>query len=117
MTWTAGQRAVINRETIVTIERVTPSGRAVVTGGRVFNANGNERVQLSSWELPSKLEPLTDKVEAQIAYKRERQETFCAVLNELDEAKAWARSYSIKATPANVEKAERLLAAIKGVMA
>ena len=29
-TWTVGQRAVIDRRTVVTVDRVTPAGRAVV---------------------------------------------------------------------------------------
>ena len=40
--WTAGQQVALNRAHIVTIDRVTPSGRACI-GERVFYPDGRER--------------------------------------------------------------------------
>jgi hypothetical protein len=59
--WTAGQKVVYNHnncEDIRTIDRVTPSGWAVV-GDRKFNADGKER-GASAWS-PSSIVPATDE--------------------------------------------------------
>ena len=40
--WTVGQQVSLNRNSVVTIDRVTPSGRAYI-GERAFNPDGYER--------------------------------------------------------------------------
>ena len=113
--WTPGQRAVINRSKIVTIDRVTPSGMAVVGDVR-FSADGHNRV------LCKKLEPLTPEIEAEIELFKRARIVGKLAHNAIQHAESWLRDrYGpfAKRTPeaADIAKAERFAAAIKEILA
>jgi hypothetical protein len=113
MPWVAGQQAVINRQTVVTIERVTPSGRAVV-GGRTYNADGTERSK-DPWRR-SRLEPLTVEIQAEMELVARGREVARDAHGAVDDAVKWLRqSLSWHRMPevADVEKAEKLSRAIR----
>ena len=116
--WTVGQKAVIGRETLVTVDRVTPSGRAVV-GDRMFELNGSERK--STGFSRARLYHLTPEVEAEMAVIRRGRLVAADGRNVIHNAENWFRSTfnSFRETVpdlADVEKAERLVAAIRHVM-
>lgn len=117
--WRVGQRAVIDRTSVVTIERVTPSGRAI-TKDRTFDRDGHERSNAAPHRR-SRLEPLTPEIEAEMALvqrsRRVRRDAFAAI----EAADKWLRSAfpswaNGASDVADVEQAERLTAAILGVM-
>ena len=64
-----GQRAVINRAKVVTIEKVTRSGR-IIADGRTFEADGVERVSGGTFGQRFRLEALTPEIEAAMALFR-----------------------------------------------
>lgn len=115
--WAVGQRAAINRRTVVTIIRVTPSGRAVVDapgGERTFNADGVER---GDTYRRARLYPLTKEIEAEIALAARSIKSFAELDAALDDLCKWVRNArpgwnrDISELP-DVEAAERLTAAI-----
>jgi hypothetical protein len=112
--WHAGQRAIIDRRTIVTIDRVTPKGWAVV-GERRFGADGRK-----IGGLRTLLEPLTPEIEAEIALATRGNEASRDALGQIEAANSWLRqrfSWNRRVTDAgDVEKAEHLAAAIRQVM-
>jgi hypothetical protein len=119
MTWTVGQRAVINRNTVVTVDRVTPTGRPVV-GNRTFDVNGIERVKGNPWRRPI-LEPLTAEIEAEMDLARRADRASEAVHDALEVADRWVRDNlsawnNTSPNVADVDRAERLAAAIRAVM-
>lgn len=118
--WTPGQRAVIDRREIVTIERVTRGGKAVV-GSRQFRPNGSE---VSSSLRSAQLDPLTPEIEAEMALAKKGSaatEKLRAVLNS---AAQWCRSnmshyngwHYVCPTPADISRAERLTVAIQAIL-
>ena len=107
--WTPGQRAVINRSKIVTIDRVTPSGMAVVGDVR-FSADGHNRV------LCKKLEPLTPEIEAEIELFKRARIVGKLAHNAIEVARYWLMNNNIP-DAINIAKAERLVAAIKEILA
>lgn len=113
-----GQRAVISRVQIVSVDRVTPSGRVIV-GDRTFNPDGYERAGGSRYHA-ARLEPLTPEIESEIQLVKRGAEASNAAAKAIASADAWLRrSFSVwgrhRRVPdaADVEKAERLIAAIK----
>lgn len=116
MAWTVGQKAVIGRVTIVTIDRVTATGRAIVGGRRSFNPDGSERT--SSWNR-SKLEPMTPEIQAEMDLVTRGRDAANDVYTAITTAERWSRdTLRMRGTPdvADVEKAERLTAAIRAVL-
>jgi regulator of protease activity HflC (stomatin/prohibitin superfamily) len=118
--WHVGQRAIIDRRIFVTIEQVTPAGRAIAAG-RTFDVNGIERSGRRSIRR-SKLEPLTAEIEAEIALKKRALEARGAAQDALDVADKWVRralsAWNATAPSADdVDRAERLAAAIRSAMA
>jgi hypothetical protein len=112
--WLPGQRAIIDRRTVVTIDRVTPSGRAVV-GDRTFHASGH---RIRGGGL---LEPLTPEIEAELALVERGNEATRDAWRELTLAEKWLRlnfsSWGGRIPEAaDVDRAERLAAAIRQVM-
>ena len=91
--WTAGQQVVLNRQLVLTIKRVTPSGRAVLENGVSFRPSGIQ-VNGDHWH-PNQIEPLTPEIET---YMRDAART------------AQASSAMVDA----IEQAERMIAAIHG---
>jgi hypothetical protein len=118
--WKVGQRAVISRTTVVTIERVTPTGR-VTAGGRKFGAGGWEAVKSGSWRVPPRLELLTPEIEAEMSLVVRGRAARLAAHAVLDDAYDWLRTVldtwnGSVPDAEDVDKAERLAAAIQGVM-
>lgn len=117
MTWTPGERAVIDRQRIVTIDRVTPSGRAVV-GHQTFGADGRER---TSNYRPGLLELLTAEIEVEMGLRARALKADEAMYVALDRVRGWQRNIlgGIRPNPASIadiQKAEALAAAIRSVM-
>lgn len=116
-TFTPGQRAVIDRTKIVTVERVTPTGR-VTAGGRKFDSSGWE-----SGNIPfrgrCRLYPLTPEIEAEMALIARGSRVHSEVSKASDALQIWLRN-SISGHPvpslADVEKAERIVATLREAM-
>jgi hypothetical protein len=113
--WLPGQRAIIDRRTVVTIDRVTPSGRAVV-GDRTFEANGFERRGGHKFRI-LKLEAITPEIDLIIR----GTQALHAAHKELEAADNWLRRNLSTWGPRipdapDVDRAERLAAAIRQVM-
>jgi hypothetical protein len=119
--WVKGQQAVINRQVIVTIEKVTSAGRAVVNGSK-FNSDGTE-FGSGRW-AENLLEPLTPEIEAEMAMRERGKAAYRQLKRETDVIAIWLRNTfyrggaPIPLVPAlaDIEKAERLAAAIKAIM-
>lgn len=116
--WHVGQRATINRQTIVTIERVTPAGRPIANG-RTFNADGTER--LGDPFRRSRLEPLTPEIQAEMDLVKRGQKASHDAFAAVEAADKWLRqalgSWGRKVPEAaDVEKVEKLAAAIRHLM-
>jgi hypothetical protein len=118
-TWTIGQRCVINRDRIVTVERITPSGR-VVADGRLFNADGTERRPTGRLRR-DRLEPLTPEIEAEVALRERAQDAYTEADKEVARAVKWMDSlfgwgrYKDRSAD-EVAKVETLAAAIRSVL-
>ena len=116
--WQVGQRVVLNREKVVTIEKVTPSGCAKINE-KVFEVNGQERT--SSYRR-SKIEPLTAETEVGMALEKRCGDASLALERAVRGALAWSSGRFSNAwtrrepCPADIEKAERIVAAIKREM-
>lgn len=118
--WRPGQQAVINRETVVTIERVTPVGRAIING-LTFNADGTGRSGGSRY-LRARLEPLTPEIQAEMDFavrgKNARAEADVAI----DRAQQWLwQTFGLWGRgsvpePSDVELAEEIAAALQRLM-
>ena len=116
--WTVGQKAVINRTDIVVIEHVTPTGHAIVKN-RTFDTDGNERPKRNSY--PDKLEPLTPELESEMDLGRRGLAAEMAAYGAIGQVQTWLqRTLSLwnRRVPdaADVDKAERLTAAIKQII-
>jgi hypothetical protein len=117
--WQAGQRAVIDRRTVVQIVRVTPSGRAIVGppgGERTFEPSGFERV--ASGYRRARLEPWSEEIEAEIAHAIRTQKAFRALGEAVSELEKWMRDARPRwqrdfSELADVEAAERITKAIE----
>ena len=114
--WQPGQLAVIDRRgPVVTIDRVTRGGRAIV-GDLTFDPNGRERGGSSY------LEPLTPEIEAQMALVARSRVAGNAAFEAIHAAELLVRKayrpwlkHGV-ADLADVEQIERLVAAIRGVL-
>lgn len=114
--WVAGQRAALNRSCIVTIARVTPTGRAIVEiDGRkmTFNPNGTERKEYDIWQTCNRLEHMTHEIETEVMAKERAEKAFLALRLNLENALRWWRNNHPergRPTPslAVVERAEKL---------
>ena len=111
--WTVGQQVALDRKRVVTIDRVTPSGRAFV-GDRQYNSDGRERGAGNHWFRG--IEVLTPELVEQIAlagrYRKARTLMHYAARN----LKAWATehcSFYSERVPdlAEIEQIERVAAA------
>ena len=117
--WTVGQRAVIDRRIIVTVDKVLPSGRAKV-GDRTFDANGLERNGGDKWRR-SRLESLTPEIENEMALVKHAAFISNQLQATLLRVERWTReSFGPwpRRVPAasDVERGERLLTAIDAAM-
>lgn len=115
--WQKSQRCVIDRSHIVTIDRVTPSGLAVV-GTVKFDQWGRNRF---SKFYSSRLEPLTDEIAADMALIDRGLAASAAAFKAIEIAEKWLRqrfNYYRRDTPEKiyVEMAERLASAISEAM-
>jgi hypothetical protein len=118
VTWLPGQRATIDRQQIVTIDRVTKGGRAVV-GDRQFAVDGKECGYRGSDRRL--LELLTPEIETDMKLREKRKAIFEKARQATLRAEQWiSKIYSpwrsFEPTDADVEKAERLAAAIARVI-
>ena len=116
--WSVGQKAVINKTDIVVINRVTPAGRAIVEN-RTFDTDGNERPKREN--RTDKLEPLTPELEAEMDLSRRGLAAEMAAYGAIGQAQTWLqRRLALwnRSAPnaADVDKAERLTAAIEQIM-
>ncbi len=116
--WTIGQRATINRQRIVTIERVTRAGRAVVEG-RTFEVSGRERIKGDTFRRPL-LEPFTPEIQAEMDLVDRGRKVFSEGHNLMEIAKRWlsvASSAWSRPVPEieDVDRAEKLTAALRGL--
>ena len=118
-TWRAGQQAVIDRNTIVTIERITPTGRIVV-GDRHFDSDGTER---KAGYRKSRIEPLTAEIQAEMALIERGYKARLAADKLIEKADKYVRTvlptYSRRGVPeeADVVRVERIIAALAEAMA
>lgn len=113
--WKAGQKAVIDRREIVTIDRVTPTGRAVV-GERTFRPSGYALGNASGY-----LELLTPDVEAEMALTSRGRKASGKCFKLLLDAEKFLRAEFSAWRPRvpeqdAVERAERLEAALRAVL-
>lgn len=117
--WQAGQRAVINRQAVVTVDRVTASGRPKV-GDRTFDVDGTERAAGVSFYRRAKLEHITPDIEAEMALRQRASAARSALYAALETVEKWQRDCfgSFRGDPdeADVAKAERLVSAITGAL-
>jgi hypothetical protein len=117
--WHIGQRCVINRDRIVTVERITPSGR-VVADGYLFNADGVER-RPTGRSRRDRLEPLTPEIEAEMALRKRAQDAYTESDRGVERAVKWVNNlfgwgrYKDRSAD-EVAKAEALAAAIRSVL-
>ena len=117
MTWAVGQKAVINRREIVTIEKVTYAKRAKVKN-RTFDVDGRETKPLDPWR-PWRLEALTPEIEAEMALASRARAISKAADKCVRDVRLWLDNrfgYSKAPEPADIEKAEALTAAINAVL-
>lgn len=118
--WFVGQEVIINRTLpILHVDKVTPTGRAVVDG-RTFDASGFERAPNKIYG-PGLLEPMTNEIGEEIAFRERASNVFSLIYKKLDKLEVWRKkAFSLwtKEIPsaANVERAERLAAAIDAIM-
>jgi hypothetical protein len=117
--WQVGQKAVISRRLVVTITHVTPTGR-VTANGRTFDKDGRERSGGDPWRRP-KIEPLTPEIQAEMDLETRGNKARKDAYTALAAAEKWMRSTSGglgRYIPelADVERTERLAAAIHGVL-
>ncbi len=116
--WIVGQRATINRQQIVTVERVTPAGRAIVEG-RTFEVSGRERTNGDFYSRPM-LEPLTPEIQAEMDLVARGRKVFPEAHSLMDTAKHWLQSeysawkHKIPKTEA-MDRAEKLTAALRNL--
>lgn len=116
-TWHVGQQAVISRQTVVTVEKVTPSGR-VTANGRTFDPTGKERTAGDPFRR-AKLEPLTPEIQAEMDLVVRGRAASAAAYAAITAADKWLALSSLgRNVPdaADMDKAEALIAAIRSVM-
>lgn len=119
-TLTVGQRVALNRCEIVVVEKVSPTGRATIEGGRVFNPKG--RVRSTKRGDRDFIEPLTAENEAEMMLVSRATAAKRALVKAVAQAERWEREFGAGARytwppkAADVETAERLVAAINGVL-
>ena len=120
--WFVGQEVSIDGRKIGTISHVTPKGRATVNN-IVYDQDGWEREAGSISTPRNKIEPLTPEIKAQIeVYLRSKAARY-ASKEAVREATRWLEKHFIVtpfrgeiASVADVEKAERLAAAITEIL-
>ena len=117
--WQIGQDVVIERRLpVLKIERVTPRGQAIVRG-RTFEMSGYERGP--SRYAVDRLEAYTPEIAAEIALVERGSKADRELFGALDKATTWARralsarGYYVPEA-SDVEKAERLVAAIEALL-
>jgi hypothetical protein len=115
--WQVGQSAVIDRRQIVTIERVTASGLAIVAG-RKFSRDGKEITKSTIWDR-SRLEPMTPDIESEIDLVRRGNDAKSEAYKAIVAADKWLRTAlgfpNERRVPdaATVVTAERLAVALR----
>lgn len=120
-TWKIGDRVTINRRIVATVERLTPSGRVVVRHGDnlvTFEPCGTER---ASGYSRRKIAHLTPEAEAEIALVARCAAVFPEAWRVVEAAERWVRHARPAwgkdiAEVADVDRAERLIAAIEAVL-
>lgn len=116
--WEAGQKAAIGTE-IVTIERVTATGRAVV-GGRTFRFDGSE-ISKRRYHR-AYLRPLTPDVAEEIELKKQTESVRERLYTAVTKVERWHRNNfpayykDIVATREQISAANRLAEAIENAM-
>ena len=113
--WKVGQQVAVNRQRIETITHVTRGGRATV-GERVFNPDGSQRGATSVWHKWEKIEPLTQEVEEETKNYIRSYILRNNLNGALHKAETWLRGRENPLSVTDMKKAEKMLAAIKGVL-
>ena len=101
----------------VTIDRVTPSGRAVI-GDQTYRKDGRQSGAGSSWALSS-IEPITPENQKRLELRGRWRIAMAGLENALDAAEKVRRECSDHRSvpsPAVIAKAERIAAAIRAAM-
>lgn len=116
MAWEVGQKAVIDRRLIVTIEKVSATGRATANG-MVFDIDGFRRGDRSRFSI-AKLEALTPEIQAEMDLVARGIKVDNETASAIRAADNWLRQSfggMGRRIPeiADVERAERLIAAIR----
>lgn len=117
--WIAGERAVINRRHIVTIDRVTPSGRAMIDTS-YFYPDGDHVT--SSQRPRSFLEKWTPEIQAEIDLNMKAAKVKDELTKAIDKAEHFVRNQFLRwngritAELRDIEKAERILSALRNAM-
>ena len=117
-TWTAGQRVVLGRDRIVTIDRVTPSGRAVI-GDQTFRKDGCQIGEVPHWWLRSRIGPITPENQGRVEFLDRWRIAIDNLWDALDAAGKVRRECNDHRSvpdPVAVAKAERIAAAIRAAM-
>ena len=115
--WIVGQQVSLNRNSVVTIDRVTPSGWAFV-GYRQYNSDGRERAG-NHWQHG--IEPLTPELVEQIALAGRYRKARTLMYHAARDLNAWATEYCFFNTErvpdlAEIEQIERVAAAAGGAV-
>ena len=111
--WTVGQQVSLNRNSVVTIDRVTPSGRAFV-GDRQYNPDGRERGAGNHGQRG--IEPLTPELVEKIAMAERYRKARTLMHHAARNLNAWATEhcpfYSERVPDlAGIEQIERVASA------
>ena len=120
--WFVGQQVAIDRREIDTILHITRMGRVIV-GDCVYDPDGFQLLETRVSFVPKKIEPLTPEIKAKIDYDARIEAAYDMFKAAKETADIWVDdrfclpSYNRKPpNVADVEKVERLAAAITGVL-
>lgn len=117
--WYVGERVALGRREFATVDRVTPTGRAVVNK-KTYAPNGRSRSR-NDYGDEWKIEHVTPEIEAATIASIRRDVAHREISRVLEAATVWMNAkfgnFRRLTPPASdIEKAERLAEAIKAAM-
>ena len=118
--WQVGQIAIKDKQVLVKIDRVFPSGRFIVAGV-TYDVEGWARGAISRWQPRSRIEPLTPETEAKLAISTRATSATRNVRVEIARVISWLNNKvsgfnKTVMTPDEVEITEQLVVAIQQIM-